>query len=339
MPNISISLRRACYLLGLCVILSVPAGAQTSPDSVATWSAALSSGSLQERATAAANLAQVSPLPASGQRAVLNELERLNAQRRIAGTRWADDVWEYWMALVQSAAGIPTDEARVALVPALSVSPGVARRVARGGDVVVPLIIERLVDRHDADRALVTLGYAWYWADSTGSPLTDASRGRILNTWIAAAGDTAFELRLGLSDALDAAGDATLLPLAELLQRQTAGQPGPDVLGGDIAHAVSHLRALVGKMSTGDLVARTERTYRLLCMDAPVARRRGYCNQLVNDFREVARHIERGQVEPARNGLASLQKSADRVFADGVLATVEHGLVVGNLALVTSRLP
>ena len=81
---------------------------------------------------------------------------------------------DYYMNLVSEVAALRTKDAGVALAPAVAVSSGIARFVARQGDAGVAAVIPVLAQGYEVSSALETLGFAWFWADSTASPLSDS---------------------------------------------------------------------------------------------------------------------------------------------------------------------
>src|SRR6185312_8243913 len=118
-----------------------------------------------------------------------------------------------------------TTDAALALVPAVEVSSAVEHRVARyGGDSAVTLLANLVGQRHSPDDALETLGLVWFWSDSTGSALSDASRGRIITTLTSATATGDDEDMLGVSAALRYAQDPAFLALAQTLRAVAAAQ-------------------------------------------------------------------------------------------------------------------
>lgn len=316
------------------------ARSQAAPDSVAMWTRALASGTMDERETAAASLASFNAVPSETQGALISELRRLNAELLAGASGWNDGTTSYYTLLVEAVAKIPSTEARMALLPAIGMSSGISRRVARLGDAAVPTLLEFISRPYEADPALTTLGFAWFWSDSTGAPLSDASRASIVRAWNRAASDTSFEMRLGAVSGVEAADDAALLPLAQYLARDIEERRPNDLfMRSTTAEVVQHLAGRASQMPTETLALRIARAIQAMCADAASGERLGYCNSLENGLSESARHLLAGRGAPASNVFAELTHAADRAMAQGVLTPVEHAVVTGSLALLAQRLP
>ncbi|MBW3553714.1 MAG: hypothetical protein KY466_09390 [Gemmatimonadetes bacterium] len=160
---------------------SAPAGAQTAADTLESWTEALRSGSLGERVNAAGKLAlrdDLAELPPETQGALVAELERVNGallgglpldgQEDLRG----EDFGEYYMNLVAAVGHFDSREARTALIPAVAVSVRTRQRVAVLGDEAVRRLSDLIARDYEAYAALETLALAWFWADSTGAPLS-----------------------------------------------------------------------------------------------------------------------------------------------------------------------
>jgi len=226
MVTVSTPIRRATLLfaIGLLAFVSAgteAAGAQTPADSIARWTQALQSGSDSAKIDALDRPSGVlagmpaQQWPRATQTALLAELNRLHAALLSGvgvtpGT--AEDHGEYYMTLAGMVAGLRTREAALALVPAVEVGTGIQQRVARygGEDVVVPLVA-LVAKRYSEDDALETLGFVWFWADSTGSALSDASRGLIVSTLVAAAASLDGEILPAMSAAQAAQSNMALV--------------------------------------------------------------------------------------------------------------------------------
>ena len=315
--------------------------AQSTPDSVAIWTSQLERGTDASRAEA---LAQLSELPAAGlpagtQRAVIAELRRLHAGMLASPpVPWKDDsTGEYYMALVGVSASLGTKEAYRALIPSIGVSLGIGMRVARLGDEAVPALRDLIRRGYEKDVAIGTLGLVTFWADSTGAPLSLASRSAALQVFLQAFADTAFEAQLGLLMGLRNASDPTLLPLARAFQSQaratddifTANRLNPVILS---------LEARNRQLSLADLLRRVQRNVQSICERAAPSKRRGICQAVQNEMTESIRHIEHGDTQPARSGLASALKAAERARGGGYITPAEYAMITGGIQEIVSRL-
>ncbi len=307
-------------------------------------------GTLAARDTALARLAAlpVAVLPAETQRVLVAELNRVH-QAIQAGTapgapgESEERFGDYYMTLVGVVANVDTPEAALALVPAVSVSGGVARRVAQLGDTAVALLIQQLqsVTQPDDHVALFqSLGLAWFWADSTGSPLSGRSRTQIVAALTAAGLSGVFSDMLGFELALLAIRDPGFLPLAQRVHDFAATQ---GVLGRSTVvtmedEVIPKLTLLAASRSPAALASGLARLVTAVCGTDAAGRRQGACQSLANDIAEALRHLTDGQTTPARKGFESAAKKIDNAYADGAFNDAEHALLAGNVAMLLQRL-
>lgn len=332
----------------LCVVCgwSTTLRGQVTGDSVARWTRALQSGTLDEKVTAVDGLSrmQVQALSRETVQALLAELNRVHqallsgANVTIPGT--SEDHSDYYVSLVGIVAGMRTPEAALALVPAVAVSSGVERRVARyGGDAVVEPLVDLVTRRLSDDDALETLGLVWFWADSTGSPLSDASRSQILATLGAAAMTGEHRQMLGVLGALREMGNPSLLALAQVLRAVAAKQ-------GDIGHStvftldeevLPTLSTAAAARTNPALVQGIRRMVGAICGVPATGRRHGTCQSSINDVATAERHFENGQYGPARNVYASVADKLIRAKDSGDFTVAEYALLTGDLATLLAR--
>lgn len=238
------------HLIAALLVLATGARAlagQATPDSVSLWTIQIGQGTSGDRAIALGKLSELPPvaLPPNTQQAIIAELLRLNVEL-LDHAPWSDDgAGDYYMSLVGAVASLETPDAYRALIPSVGVSSGVARRVARLGDEAVPALLDLINRSYEHDAALGTLGLVLRWADSTGAPLTSASRSLILQSFLQAYADTTYRLQLGLLMGLRSAADTSLLPLARALQAKALAR-------GDV-FIVNSLKPVITKLATHHL--------------------------------------------------------------------------------------
>ncbi|MEP6730307.1 MAG: hypothetical protein ABJE10_06705 [bacterium] len=313
--------------------------AQSTPDSVAIWTSQLGRGTNAARADALGGLSLIprSALPAATQRVMIAELKRLNAQV-LARTPWTEEATgDYYMSLVSAVAALETAEAYRALIPSIGVSLGVGRRVARLGDEAVPALRDLISRGYEKDVAIGTLGLVSFWADSTGAPLSAASRSDILEMLLRAYVDTTDDAQLGLLMGLRNAGDPTLLPLARALQGKARSQD--DIyIANSLTPVIATLDARNRQLSLADLLRMVQRNVQSICVRAAPSNRKGICQAVQNEMTENVRHIERGEMPAARNGLTSALKAAERARDGGYITNAEYALIAGGIQEILSRL-
>jgi hypothetical protein len=137
----------------LVPVLSKPCHAQLPADSVAAWTHALQVGSFREKGDALSQLMHfsVDALPNATQNALIDELRRLHTglvnDMDLGLPDDPDGFTDYYMGVVGMVSGLKSVEATMALVPAVGVSGGFMRRVARLGDPAVDAMLPLLQRR------------------------------------------------------------------------------------------------------------------------------------------------------------------------------------------------
>lgn len=341
--------RRTIGLLvvGLLCLTPTRTLAQVGVDSVAHWTATMQTGTLAARDAALAGLGALplEALPAETRRVLVAELVRLNQALMTGSAVGAPGeneelIDDYYMALVGVVARFGTQDAALALAPAVTVSTGVSRRVARFGDAAVAALMPLLARRYNEDDVLETLGLVWFWADSTGSALTDSSRVQIVAALTRAAASGVDRDMLGLEGALLQIKDPAFLPLAEKIRSvaATQGARGRSTVVSMDDDVIPLLTSLATSRPPGALANGLARVILAVCGNEAAGRRNGACHSITNGVAAASKHLEKGQMKPARNGFESVGKKIDEAFADGAFTDAEHALLAGNVAMVLQRL-
>ena len=340
----------AALAVGLLFLAPVRADGQAGADSVTAWTARVQSGSLVDRANALRKIGAIPTpaLPTETHRVLIAELNRLHQALQSglplgAPGEDAEVIGDYYMDLVGVVATLGTREAKLALVPAVAVSVGIAQDVAQLGDTAVAVLLP-LLQRRNSDDAMVvleTLGHVWFWADSTGSPLSDRSRAQVLAALTTAATSGIHDDMLGMQGALMAVRDPGFLPLAQRV-REFAATRG--VLGHSTDYTMEHevipqLTTLAASRSTASLVKGFARMVTAVCGNDAAGRRKGACQSLTNDVAAASDHLANGRTIPARNGFESIGQKIDHAYADGAVTDAEHALLAGNVTMILKRLP
>ncbi|MBI2407609.1 MAG: hypothetical protein HYV19_04835 [Gemmatimonadetes bacterium] len=332
-----------------CLVVAVGMGApvasaQQPQDSVAVWAQRIRTGTPTEKALAVDALLEVpaAALSADVGRALVDELNRVAVAIRtgIAGATpdSADDHGNYFASVATLVARLDTPEASLALVPAIGISRGIQRRVARRGDLVVaPLVAATRVPTDQVD-ALETLGLVWFWADSTNAPLSVVSRSQILTTWLAAVQQDTGSALLGVAGAVEMAGDPSLTPLLVVgtITASRAGAFGQYVLSTVIQPALDTLQDRQATQSGLDLLRDTQRLAEALCAGAE-GNRRGLCESVSNELEVGARHLREGRPGPARNVLGDVFEACRRAREKDVISDTEFALLTGSLGALLAR--
>jgi hypothetical protein len=331
-------------MLVVSLLAPIPGNGQTSIPTLVTQ---LQNGPVSQRNDAAARLRAIGPqsLPAAAQAALITELNRINSLLLLgqpvpnADAADPESVGEYYLELVSAVAAIRTSAAYQALIPAVGVSGGVARRVARLGDAAVPALADLIRRGYESDRAIATLGLVWLWSDSTGSPLSDASRAIIVSTFTSAATSGDWHLRLGLSDALRLAKDPTFTPLA----RHLASIPSSDINSQIVAQGVAAvtiptLTSAGTSYSPATLATGLLRATQAICNKSPAAATSAACMLLLRQTSVAVLLV--GQQSPlARNRLQGVINGATQAYTSGVITQIESTIITGAAQQLIGRLP
>ena len=344
--------------LGLAMLTPLVSAAQIKPravvivaaDTVAIWTNTMRVGTLAARDTALAKLAAlpVAALPAETQRVLVAELNRvhlaLQTGTAVGASEESDERFtDYYTTLVLVVTAFDTRESALALLTAVAVSGGVSRQIAQLGDTAVALLMQQLRSATQPDEHVSifeSLGLAWFWADSTGSPLSDRSRTQIVSALNVSVLSGAVADMGGVSLALLAIQDPAFLPLAQRAHdfAATQGVNGRYMVVTMEQRVVPSLTALAASRSTASLASGLARLVTAVCGTDATGRRQGACQSLTNDVVAASRHLANGQTIPARNGLDSVGKKIDQAFAAGAFSDAEHALLAGNVAMVLQRL-
>lgn len=340
----------AAVIMGLVALTPARATAQASADSVSSWTRTMQVGTLAARDTALAKLAEipVTALPAATQRVLVAELNRVH-QAMQAGTaigfagKSENLVRDYYTTLVLVVTAFDTRESALALVPAVAVSGGVSRQVAQLGDTGVTLLIQQLRGATQSDEhvgLLQSLGLAWFWADSTGSPLSDRSRAQIVSALTTAGLSPLLADMGGVELALEVIHDPGFLPLAQRVHdfAATQGVLGRSTVVTMAKDVIPSLTALAASRPPIALATGLARLVTAVCGTDAAGRRQGACQSLANDIAAASKHLADGQTTPARNGFDSVGTKIDKAYADGAFTDAEHALLAGNVAMLLQRL-
>lgn len=353
---------RRALVPGLLALLALgaTASAQAVPDSMPLWALAMRSGTLEQRDAALARLSGLPPesLTPEARGAIVAELVRLHESLLASGQFPGNETGEmgeffadYYMQLVSTVAAIRTPEAALALAPAVGVSGGVARRVARLGDPAVGALLPLLARGWGTVSVLNTLGLVWFWADSTGSTLSDDSRADIVSALTTAAASDSVDHLFGLIEALDDAAEPAFLPLAITVRdRQVArGTPGALYARELSTQTIPRLSALASSRPIGSAFASVSRMIASVCR--PSARlagsrlasarpgRRGLCQAITSQLSSAQREFDAGKADAARSKLDDMIHQADVGLARGAISAIERELLVGNVIMLAERLP
>jgi hypothetical protein len=305
-------------------------------DSIVAWTNRLRTGTLPEKMQVVGflNAIDVAELPADTRAAMIAELERINNDLLNNGVLVPPGVaresfGEYYMDLAITIYYFDTPEAQRALIPAVGISRGVQRRVARLGDEAFPGLVQMVEKGLSVGDVIETMALAWFWADSTGAPLSDASRRttlmHILN------GIRISDWRSGAAGALTLIGDPAFLPLATaFLDAMTDAPVGDRVVTEPVLRgsAIPDLRSRAENTPPPTLLARTRRLLDLLCLDA-TGDRAATCVTL-GDL------LSRGPQDGM--ALAAAAQQSDAAVTQGIFTPFEAALIAGNARfLITSQ--
>ena len=315
-------------------------------DSISIWTTALQSGTPAAKAAAVDGLERTSAasLPTATAQALVAELNRVHAALLRGGDPGTldapDDHSGYYLQLVGIVTELRTTDAALALVPAVEVSSAVEHRVARyGGDSAVTLLANLVGQRHSPDDALETLGLVWFWSDSTGSALSDASRGRIITTLTSATATGDDEDMLGVSAALRYAQDPAFLALAQTLRTVAAAQGTLGAftvqrLDGSVLPA---LTAAAAARPTSALVTAIPQLITAVCSTTSSSERNGTCQSAGNDVANAGAHFAGGQFDQARQEYGSAAEKLARARDAGVFTAAEYAVMSGDIMALLAR--
>jgi hypothetical protein len=319
--------------------------AQAPAESIAVWTQQLQSGMLADRVYGMGRLAGQRPrsLPAATQQAIVAELSRINEALEnnvpVEGATafGSEGFSEYYLDLARTARSLGTPEANRALILSVGVSLGMARRAARLGDGAIPSLAHMIDQNYEPLGALETLGLAWLWADSTGAPLSDASRMVIVRELFAASHNPSPDFSAGVGAALRWIGDPAFLPLGQAITDR-AQASGNVFLGYYRIETLPALTAALTKLGPLASAMRTRRVLGLLCSGTVSGPRQGACESLANELDTAIAHLRAGRTRPAANVLEAVAHRADDALAIGALTQDEATLIAGGARQVIARL-
>lgn len=331
---------------GLMVFALPLSAALAQADSISIWTNALQSGDAAAKGAAVDGLSRVSTsaLPPGTQQALLVELNRVHAaylngtDPGMPGT--SEDHGDYYMRLVGIVTDLRSQDAALTLVPAIEVSGTVKRRVARyGGDSAVVLLVDLIGRRNHPDDALETLGLVWFWSDSTGSTLSEASRGRIVLalTGAAATGDDAD--MLGVSAALLYMKDPAFLALAQNLRSVAAahGATGAFTVQRLDRDVLPALTVAAAARSNAALVSAIPQLIAAACSTTSNTRRQGVCQSVANAVDNASKHFASGMLDQARQEYSTALDKLARAKDAGVISAPEYALMSGDISALLLR--
>lgn len=341
-------MRRPLFLCCCCMLVLLPAAApaQTPQDSLAAWTQRLRTGRLVERLIAAEKLAGEAPasLPPQTREVVLAAFLQLNRELRsdqeVPGIEelGPEDLGAYYSALATLVYAFDTPEAQRALALSAGGSAGMLRRAAKAGDEVFPLLVERIRDGYAAGDALETMALAAFWADSTGTPLSDAARSTLVQQLNAATRSPNYDLLRSAAEAMRILKNPAYLPLARDFERRAVAADERLLSAALRIDVLPALAAAAAQLSPADLAGHSLRVLELLCLDVASGPRRGACTSLQNEYEAAIRHLRGGRTVPARNLLHSVIQRAAQARASGAVTEDEQALIAGGARQVLERL-
>lgn len=327
------------------------AAAQVSADSVPIWTRTVQVGpSFAARDAALSKIASLRPtsLPTETQRVLIAELNRVHQVIKTGGVsdpgQDPEDCAATYDTLVMVVSALETREAALALLPAVAVSSGISASVVMQlGDTVVSLLVQQLSSTTEGDdhiAVLQTLGYAWFWADSMRSPMSDRSRALLTAALTNTTNSGSVPDMDGVDLALQVIPDPAFLPLAQQLHDVAVkvGYFGQGIERSTRFDRIPGLAALAAARSPASLAAGLSRIVTAVCGNDAADRRNGACQSIANDVAAAIGHLAKGQATPARNDFESVGKKIDLAYADGAFSDAEHALLAGNVAIVLKRL-
>ncbi|HEX5436129.1 MAG TPA: carbohydrate-binding protein [Gemmatimonadaceae bacterium] len=320
--------------------------AQTPADSIAAWTATVESGTLVQKVAAAASLAQVplSELPPATRSALTAELERVNNallnDQPIEGATdlGSEDFGEYYLDLATTVAQFNTAEANRAMILSAGVSLGTERRAAELGDEAVPVLADMIDHHYEADGALETLGLAWFWSDSTGGSLSDASRLTIIRRLAEGTHSDSFDIRLGTESALAWIRDPAFLPLAGAFEAATVG-PAPIVARLVRIEAIPALDSAAAPLTRVQRLVKTGRILHLLCGAPDHAPPSATCAALTAQLDSASDLLALNTLDEAVIHLNRLAASVGTAVSAGELTADDSIFIAGGAHEVASTVP
>lgn len=313
---------------------------QVSTDSIARLTAIIGTGSLVERAEATWELQKVpiEALPSVTQATVIGEFERLNtlmrANQRVPGIEGlqGESFGEYYASLSEIVYAIDSPAAVRALASSAGGGVGLLQKAAEAGDDIIPLLAERIRDRFEAGDALETMGYAWFWADSTGIALSGRSRTTIMQHLVAATAEVPLQSAAAL--ALENTRDPAFLDLARFLLTQNETESAGYFLE---RFTIPALEAVAAARSDNQLAESASRALAAICSGVASGRKHGACQSLASELSSALRHLRDGRPQPGHNVLESYLKNAAGALRSGAISEQEHLVMTGAVRGLLAR--
>jgi len=338
--------RTALCALGAVSFCWAPARAQTLADSVAAWTTTLESGTLSQRVTAVGHLAhvQLAELPPTTRSALIAELSRLNDamlnDQPIDGAAdlGGEGFGEYYLSLATTVAQFNTDEANRALILSVGVSLGTERKAAELGDEAVPVLADMIDHHYQAGDAVETLALAWFWSDSTGAPLSDASRRTIIRRLTQGTHSDSFDVRLSTETALEQIRDPGFLPLARSYETRIAG-PEPNIARLVRIEAIPSLEQAAASLTRAQQLDRTGRILTLLCGAPDSAPPAAICAALTAQLDSAHDLLALNTLDEALIHLDRLATAVDEAVTAGALTADDSTFIAGGANEVASTVP
>ncbi len=340
------AIRSTIFALAALALGRTPLPAQTLADSVSAWTATLESGTLLQRVTAVAHLAdvQLAGLPPATRSALTAELARLNDamlnKQPIDGAPdlGSEGFGEYYLDLATTVARFNTAEANRALILSVGVSLGTERRAAEMGDDAVPVLADMIDHHYQSGDALETLALAWFWSDSTGAPLSDASRLTIVRRLAQATHSDSFDVRLSTETALQEIKDPAFLPLAGAFTGAMAG-PEPNIARLLRVEATPALDSAGALLSRAQRLDKTGRILRLLCGAPDSAPPAATCTVLTAQLDSAHDLLALNTLDEAVSHLDRLATAVDAAVSVGALTADDRVFIAGGAKAVIATVP
>lgn len=343
-------LARNSLLLGLVVTSlyaqAVSAIAQAHPDSLRAWAVQLEGGTLEQRAEAAGHLHASVPIgfPPLVQEVLIAELNRIN-DILVLGTGvpgavelGGESFGEYYLDLTLTVASFDNPAATLALVRSIGVGGGIQRRVARQGDPVIGELANLVHQDYQPGEALETLALAWFWADSTGAPLSAESRAVIAREIVAATSSSNYSLLRSAADVLELIADPAFLPLAQGFRDRAQAADERLVAGALERGAIPRLYSVAADFSVLDLSSRIERAAAAVCAHASTGTKHEVCESSRRDLTAARAHLQSGRSGSARHVLEAVVIHAERALTEGVLEPAEADILAGGARMLLDRI-
>ncbi len=340
------AIRSTILVLAALVLGRTPLPAQTLADSVAGWTTTLENGTLLQRVTAVAHLAhvQLGALPPASRSALAAELARLNDamlnNQPIDGAPdlGSEGFGEYYLDLATTVARFNTPEATRALILSVGVSFGTERKVAELGDEAVPVLADMIDHHYQSGDALETLALAWFWSDSTGAPLSDASRLTIVRRLAAGTHSDQYGTLVSMKTALGLIGDPAYLPIAQRFASDLAGTEA-NLARRVRVESIPALKRTAGLLTRANLLDKTGRILSLLCSASEGAPPAEICMGLTAQLDSARDLLALNTIDESVIHLNRVAAAVDAAVSVGALTADDSVFIAGGAELVAGTVP